>query len=378
MNSGKSDIEIHRVESKRDLVEFVKFPWEIYRGDEHWVPPIIKEQVKFLGPSNPYFEHAEAEHFLALRSGKICGRISASVDHRYNEFHNEKVGIFGFFESVNDAEVAARLLDTARDWLREKGMEMMRGPACYTTNHEGFGLLIDGFDTDPMLFAAHNPQYYMELIEGYGLKKARDVYSYMMNYYEVDFSYVRELADKAAENHVTARKINLKDLKGEMERVKEVYNTAWSKNWGFVPLTDAEIEDIAHHLKDLVVEDLSFIGELDGKPIGYLLLLPDYNIPVKKFNGKLGPVQMLQFMWAKNRIKRGRLFMLGVKHHYQKTGVAAAMVVMGYDNAIRRGYTACEFSWILEDNTAVRTLCEMFGGKIYKTHRIYEVSLSNK
>jgi ribosomal protein S18 acetylase RimI-like enzyme len=375
MNPHANQIEIRRVQSRKELLEFIKFPWQVYRGDQHWVPPLIKEQEKFLGPPNPFFKHAEAEYYLALVNGKTCGRISMSIDYIFNDFHNEKCGCFGFFEAFNDHEVATRLLDTVRTRLKEKGMEVMRGPFNFTTNHE-CGLLVEGFDSDPMIMTTYNPPYYVAMMEKYGLKKARDLYSYLLNYKDVDFSYVRELADKAAENHVSARMINLKDGRKELERVKKVYNNAWSKNWGFVPLTDEEFEDIFIHLRSLVVEDLSYIGELGDKAIGYYLFLPDYNVLVKKFNGRLGPIKMLRFLWAKPRIKRGRMFMLGVHRDYHKTGVAAAMTVNGYDSAIRRGYTEAEFSWVLEENVAVRTMCEMFGGKIYKTHRIYEMSLS--
>ncbi|RJP18923.1 MAG: GNAT family N-acetyltransferase [Candidatus Abyssobacteria bacterium SURF_5] len=376
MNAKRKSIEIHPVESRKDLLDFIRFPWEVYRGDTHWVPPIIKEQEKFLRPENPYFKHAEAEYYLAKVDGKICGRISMSIDQNYINFHGEKMGTFGFFEALNDHEVAARLLDTVRDRLKEKGMEVMRGPFCFTTNHESCGLLVDGFDLDPVVLTSYNPRYYVPLLEEYGLKKAKDLYSYLLKYEDVDFSYVRQLADKAAENHVYARMINLREAGIEAQRVKKVYNNAWSKNWGFVPLTDEEFEDIYRHLLMVAVEDLIYIGMMDEKPIGYYMFIPDFNIIVKKFNGKVGPLNMLRFLRAKTRLKRGRLFMLGVDREYQKTGVAAAMVVNGYDAAIRRGYTEAEFSWILEDNIATRTMCEMFGGKIYKTHRIYEMSLS--
>jgi ribosomal protein S18 acetylase RimI-like enzyme len=377
MNSLKKTMEIHRVQSRRDLLEFIEFPWQVYRGDKHWVPPLIKEQEKFLGPPNPFFKHAEAEYYLARVGGKTCGRISLSIDHNYINFQNEKMGCFGFFEAFNDYEVAARLLDTVRDRLREKGMEVMRGPFNFTTNQE-CGLLVDNFESDPMILTTYNPRYYVALMERYGLRKARDLYSYLLTYEDIDFSYVRELADKAAENHVYARKLNLKEGRVEVERVKSVYNNAWSKNWGFVPLTDEEFEDIHKHLRTIVLEDLCYIGMMGDKAIGYYMFLPDFNILLKKFNGKVGPLNMLRFLWAKPRLKRGRLFMLGVHREYQKTGVAAAMVVNGYDAAIRRGYTEAEFSWILEENVAVRTMCEMFGGKIYKTHRIYEMSLSTE
>ncbi len=373
--SVREQVEIVRVDSERLLMEFIRFPWEIYHGNEHWVPPIIKEQKQFLSPTNPFFEHSEADYYVARRGGKPCGRISVSIDRNYIDFHNEKMGCFGFLEVINDSEVTSRLLDTARDRLKEKGMTVMRGPFNFTTNHE-CGLLVDGFDTDPVMLTTYNPPYYGELVEKYGLKKARDLYSYHITDLAVDVSYVRKLANKARENHVTARTVNLKDVWGEMDRVKQVYNNAWSKNWGFVPLTDAEIEDIAKHMKDLVIEELTYIGEIEGKPIGFLMFLPDYNVVAKKMNGKMGPIQMLQFLWYKNRIKKGRLFMMGVHRDYQKTGVAAAMLVRVYDAVIRRGFKTAELSWILEDNVPVRTVCEMIGARIYKTHRIYEMPLS--
>ncbi|MBI5117485.1 GNAT family N-acetyltransferase [Candidatus Poribacteria bacterium] len=374
--SSRQQVEIVRVDSEQSLMEFIRFPWEIYRGNEHWVPPLIKEQKQFLGPANPFFQHSEAEYYLARKGGKTCGRISVSIDRNYIDFHEEKMGCFGFLEVIDDFEVTSRLLDTARDRLKEKGLEVMRGPFNFTTNHE-CGLLVDGFDTDPVMLTTYNPPYYVELVEKYGLKKARDLYSYYITDLALNNSYVRKLVEKAKENHVTARTVNLRDMRGEMERVKHVYNNAWSKNWGFVPLTDAEIEDIAHHMKDLVIEDLTYIGEIGDNPIGFLMFLPDYNVAAKKMNGKMGPIQILQFLWYKSRIKKGRLFMMGVHRDYQKTGVAAAMLARVCDTAIRKGFKGAELSWILEDNVPVRTVCEMIGGKIYKTHRIYELPLTD-
>ncbi|UCD59113.1 MAG: GNAT family N-acetyltransferase, partial [Candidatus Hydrogenedentota bacterium] len=188
-------------------------------------------------------------------------------------------------------------------------------------------------------------------------------------------SFMQEMAEKAAANRVVARKVNLGDVKGEMDRVKEVYNNAWSKNWGFVPLTEAEIDDFANHMKHLVIDELAYIGELDGKPIGFLLFLPDYNVAFKKMNGKMGPIQILQLLWHKNRIKKGRLFMMGVHRKYQRTGVAAAMMDVAFKSAIRRGFGIADYSWILEDNMPVRSILEFVGAGIYKTHRIYEMNL---
>jgi GNAT superfamily N-acetyltransferase len=369
---------ISRVESKADLLEFIRFPWEIYRGNEHWVPPLIKEQQQFLSPANPFFEHAEADYFLAKRNGKVCGRISASIDQNYIDLHQEKMGCFGFFETFDDFGIASCLLDTARDTLADKGMEIMRGPFNFTTNHE-CGLLVDGFDTDPVMLSTYNPPYYSALVERYGMRKARDLYSYLIMDPdgEINMSFMQEMAEKAAENNVTARKVDLRNVEAEMGLIKEVYNNAWSKNWGFVPLTEAEIDDFAKHMRHLVIDDLAYIGELDGRPIGFLLFLPDYNVVFKKMNGKMGPLQVLQLLLQKNRIKKGRLFMMGVHRKYQRTGVAAVMMDVAFKSAIRKGFKIADYSWILEDNMPVRSILELAGAKIYKTHRIYEMDLSD-
>ncbi|GAB4345000.1 MAG: hypothetical protein Kow0099_24870 [Candidatus Abyssubacteria bacterium] len=376
MSARADSVEIYRVRSKSDLMEFIRFPWEIYRGNAHWVPPVIKEQLRFLSEVNPFFQHAEAEYYLARKNGKTCGRISVSIDRNYIDFHEEKMGSFGFFEVVDDLNVASQLMDTARDRLKQKGMDVMRGPFNFTTNHE-CGLLVDGFDTDPVMLSTYNLPYYAELIEKCGLTKARDLYSYLIMDPdgEVNMSYMTKIAEKAVENCVVARKVNLKDIRGEVERVKEVYNNAWSKNWGFVPLTEAEIDDFARHMRHLVIDELAYIGELDGKPIGFLLFLPDYNVVLKKFNGKMGPIQILQLLWNKPRIKKGRLFMMGVHRNYHRTGVAAAMMDVAFKAAIRRGFKVADYSWILEDNMPVRAILEFAGARIYKTHRIYESPL---
>lgn len=372
----RNEVEIIKVESKRKLMEFIKFPWKVYADSEHWVPPLIREQRRFFSLANPFFQHAEVEYYLARRNGKPCGRISVSVDRNYIDFHEEKMGCFGFLEMFDEYEVAKRLLDVARERLAQKGMQIMRGPFNFTTNHE-CGLLVDGFDTDPVMLSTYNPPYYRDLVEQYGLQKAKDLYSYNIidPTAEIDMSYMRKIAEKAAENRVIARKVNLKDMRGEIQRIKEVYNNAWSKNWGFVPLTEAEIDDFARHMKHLVIEDLAYIGELDEKPIGFLLFLPDYNVVAKKMNGKMGPIQLAQFRWHKHRIQKGRLFMMGVHRDYQRTGIAAAMMDVAFNKAVQRGFKVADYSWILEDNMPVRAILEFAGARIYKTHRIYETAL---
>ena len=371
MHGSKEPIEIRRVESNYDLMEFIKFPWTVYEEDEHWVAPLIKQQKEFLGPENPFFAHAEAEYFLAQRGRTTCGRISASIDHNYVDTVGEKVGCFGFFESFDDYETASRLLNAAHGWLTEKGMKVMRGPFNFTLRHE-WGLLVDCFDHDPALFTTHNPHYYVGLLERYGLKKARDYYSN----FDVDMSFLSKLSEKAAKNGVVVRKIDLNDIREEAKRIQDLYNSAWSELWDFFPVPEGDVKDIAKKLKYILIDHLTYIGELDGKPIGFLIFLPDYNVVIKKMNGKTGPIQTIQFLWHKKRIKKGILPIAGVHKDYQRTGVAAAMVIRAYESAIHYGFESADLLLAREDNIPSRAILEMAGGKTYKTHRIYEMSLS--
>jgi GNAT superfamily N-acetyltransferase len=364
-------------------MEFIRFPWEVYRGDKNWVPPIVKQQKRFLSPANPFFDHGEAAYYLALRGGKICGRVAASIDHNYAAFHHEKMGCFGFFEVFNDSEVASRLLDAAHDWLTQKGMEVMRGPLNFTTREER-GLLLQGFDVAPMMPSAYNPAYYVDLIESYGLKKVTDWYSYRIaDVHKLNMSFLSEIAERAADNGVTARSINRKQLRTEFERIREIvkgiYDNAWTSNWGFVPLTDAEAQEMGDHLRALAVDDLVFIGEVDGRPVGFLILMPDYNVVLKKMNGKMGPVQVARFLWYRNRAKKEhvQVFAGGVLPDYQRMGVAAVMGVKAFENGIRLGYKSAEFPLALEDNVGSVTIVEMLRAERFKTHRMYQMPLSS-
>jgi len=378
----KGSVEVSPVTSKRELMEFIRFPWKVYRGDKHWVPPLIKDQQRLLSPSNPFFDHGEADYYLARRGNTICGRVSVSIDHNYVAFHGTKMGSFGFFEVFNDFQVASRLLDTARDVLKQKGMEQISGPLNFTARQQR-GLLIHGYDSDPMVGSAYNPPYYVELLEQYGLAKAADYYSYNITDLEVDLSFVRKLAEKASHNRVVARNVPPREIPREMERFTEafteLYNNAWTKNWGYSPMTKAEAEQIATDIRFLATDGLVHVGEVAGRLVGFLIVLPDYSALMKKMNGKLGPVQMLQFLGYKNCAEKRRAqgFVMGVHKDYQGTGVAAAMAVKAYDSVIRLGYKSAELSAALEDNVASRTIVEMLGGKRHKTHRVYQMPLSS-
>ena len=273
---------------------FIRFPWKIYQGDRYWVPPLTKDQLQKFNPNHPFLSHSEMIPFLAYRAGEIVGRIAGIIDHHYIDFHQEKVGFFGFFESINDREVPEALFLRAQSWLKERGMEKMIGPMNPSTNDE-CGLLVDGFDFSPCLMMPYNPPYYPSLLEGFGLKKAKDLYAYLLEKSTFSMDRLARITGRLVkkEPKLRVRPIDLRRFDEELKIVKEIYNRAWSKNWGFVPLTEAEIDDLAKNLKPLVVPNLVLFGYWEDEPVGFSVSLPDYNQVLKRLNGKLGPLGIL-------------------------------------------------------------------------------------
>ena len=289
-------IEVKPVRSRGDLKRFIKLPWRIYRNAENWVPPLIMERKRHLDrEKNPFFEHAEAEYFLAWRDGEPVGRISAHLDHRFNEFQDNEWGMFGFFEVEDDPELAAALLGAAEDWLRERGRDRMVGPMDFSTNHE-CGVLVEGFDVKPQILESWHHPYYQRLLEGYGLTKAADLYKWSLHMSARQsrlLPVLEELAEKLEPEHgVTVRNMTRRDFQGEVERFMKVYNQAWEKNWGFVPLTENELRAYAKDLKPILDENWAFIAEKDGETVGAALTLLDYNEILAKLNGRLLPVRL--------------------------------------------------------------------------------------
>ncbi len=367
-------VEIQTVKSNKDLMQFIKFPWRIYQNDPNWVPPLIMDRKKLLDrKKNPFFSHAEIEMFLAFRNGEPVGRIAAITNENYNKFQDDNVGFFGFYETVDDAEISAALLDAARKWLKEKGKDGMLGPMNPSTNDE-VGLLIDGFDTPPYIMMTHNPPYYQKLLEENGLKKAKDLYAWYLDIrnYEIPERLV-SIAQKSMERYnITLRNLKLKDLKNELKLVLEVYNNAWSKNWGFVPMTTEEILHAADDLKQIADEEFILLAERDGKPVGFSLTLPNINeIVIKIRNGKLLPTGLFKLLTGMKKIRNVRVVMLGVVRDLQKAGLGAIFYVETLRRAMERGLDGGEMSWILEDNYPMNSAIEMFGSKCYKTYRIY-------
>ena len=376
------NFRIKKVEDEQDLMEFIKFPWRVYRDDPYWVPPLISERKDFLDPQkNPFFEHSEVELFLAQRNGETIGTVAAIINDNHNAFHEEKAGFFGLFEVIEDYAVADGLLTTARDWVKAKGMDVIRGPMNMSVNDE-CGLLVDGFDSSPVVMMTYNPRYYVNLIERFGFVKAKDLYAYIVSTdifnskienIPSKFLRVAEIAQKRA--GVRVRKINMKDFDAEVEKAKAVYNSAWEKNWGAVPMTDAEFDHLAHGLKQFLDPDLLLLAEVDDRPVGIFVGLPDVNQPLLHVNGRLFPFGWIKYLWYRRKIDILRGLIMGVIAEYRERGVDALMYVEAAKEAFRKGYKRCEMSWILEDNVMMNRIIQRIGGEVYKTYRIYEMGL---
>jgi len=372
----RQDLNVEEVKNQKDLMTFTRFPWEIYQGNRQWVPPLIKDLLLKFSPEHPFHSHSEMILFLARQEGKIVGRIAGIIDQHYIKFHKEKVGFFGFFESIPEAEVADTLLQKVANWLKDHGMEKMAGPMNPSTNDE-CGLLIEGFDSPPCLMMPYNPLYYPSLLEGFGLRKKMDLYAYLLeeSFFLLDRldRITQRLRKREPQLHI--RPIHLRRLDEELKIIKDIYNQAWSRNWGFVPLTDEEINLLAKELKSLIVSDLVLFAYWGEDPIGFSVSLPDYNVVLKHLNGKIGLLGLLKFFYYSRKINKIRVMLLGVKPDFQKKGVEGLLYIETFRNGIKKGYYRAECSWILEENVLMQHGIEAMGGKRYKTYRIYETQL---
>jgi GNAT superfamily N-acetyltransferase len=366
-------VEVVAVENKRGLREFIELPYSLHRHDPYWVPPLRMAVKELLDrEKHPFYTNADAEFFLAMKDGSAVGRVAAIFDRAHNRFHEESAGFFGFFECVNDPSVAEALLSRARNWVRERGATFLRGPVSPSTNYE-CGLLIDGFDRSPMVMMPYNPRYYPELMDRVGLSKAKDLLGYLSNAFTIDMKKIERVADRVLRtNGVTVRPINMKDFDAEVERVWEVYSRAWSRNWGFIPMSREEFRVMGKEMKQVLKPELVLIGEVDGKMVGFALALPDVNIALKPAAGTLFPTGLLKILYYQRLIKSVRVLALGVEERYRSSGVGAAFYATLVRNARKLGYGDCEMSWILEDNTLMNRALEVMGAKRYKTYRIYD------
>jgi GNAT superfamily N-acetyltransferase len=379
---GGGGVEVREVRTSRDIDAFVRFPWRIYAGDPHWVPPLILERKEFIDPrKHPFYLHGMAAQFLAYRNGECVGRILASDDPRFNQEHGTNCGCFGMFESVDDQAVAHALLDAAAGWLKARGRNQVLGPADYSTNYE-CGLLVSGFDTPPRIMMNHNPPYYAALLESWGLTKAKDLYSWW-------FDRSSDLAERwqgraeklAARGGFTIRPFRLKDFKAEVEHCKKIYNEAWQRNWGFVKMSDAEFEHLGKHLRDWAVPELLLLAEIEGKPVGFSMTLPDMNEAIAPLNGRLTswglPIGLYKLWRNSKQIKTCRLVTLGVLEQYRRRGITELLILKTFEHGKNTmNYDAAELGWTLEDNTLINRTIEAVGAKHYKTYRLYQKGLA--
>lgn len=374
-----SQIEVSQVTDRKERDQFIKFPWRIYRNDPAWVPPLIIERKAFLDRKrNPFYQHGDAALFLAKRNDEIVGRIMVSDDPNYNALHQSNVGCFGLLESIDDVDVAAALFDTGADWLRRRGRSEIMGPIDYSTNYV-CGLLIDGFQHPPTLLTAHNPPYYVRLIEACGFEKAKDWYAWWFDPANAPVSRLRRLVDaRTRKTSVKIRPIDLRRPAEESQRLAAVFNEAWKNNWGFVPFTEAEAKHMATEMRPIIDPRMTLIAEIDNAPVAFVICVPDINVALQRMNGRLTrfglPIGLIKLLYHRRKIRTARFIALGVLEKYRRAGIAETLVLQVMEEGASRGFCA-ELSMTLEDNVLVNRFIEAVGASKYKTYRIYRKSI---
>ncbi|MGE5357118.1 MAG: hypothetical protein ACM3PT_12870 [Deltaproteobacteria bacterium] len=369
------DILIKKVETKTEIREFINFPHELYREDKNYVPMLYMSADEILSKKkNPFFLHSQADNFLAYRGNKVVGRISAIRNNNYNKFHGSNVGFWGFYDVIDDYDVSKSLFDTVVSWNKGHNFNSIIGPVNYTTNDTA-GLLVEGFNSPPLMDLTYNKLYYKDHIEKYGFHKEMDLYAYMIytkNVSEKAFKLSGLIKERLKNKGITIRKINMKDFENEVMKIKDVYNKAWENNWGFVPATDEEFKVLAKNFKMIVNPDIVLIAEHNGKFIGFSLAVPNINeITINFKNGKLFPFNIFKLLLRKNKTRFARIITLGVIEGYRKMGIEAAFYAHFTEFARNTGLVGGEASWILENNENMMLAAQNLNGELYKTYRLY-------
>ena len=373
-------VQVEQVRSRAARWQFIDLPYALHANAPDFIPPLRMERRDFLDPArHPWFEHGEAALFLARKAGRLAGRVAGVDDPRFNDFHGTNEGHFGLFECEQDPAVAHALIGAVRAWHAGHGRSTLAGPYSWSTNDE-CGVLVDGFDGPPALRTAWNPPWYGPLLEGTGLRKAKDLWAWELPTSVQPPEKFRRVAELArARTGVTLRPVRLTDYAQEIQRIKDIYNAAWERNWGFVPMTDAEFAHMARELRQLVVPELLLIAEVRGEPVAFSLAVPDVNVALKAAGGNLTrwglPIGLLKLLWASRSIRHLRLLTLGVKAAYRHRGLDALLYVESIRRAHALGYTSAELSWVLEDNDAMNRAIAHLGGTRTRTWRIYEGSI---
>lgn len=374
---------IEPIAGRRAMQRFITFPWQVYAGNPYWVPPLLLERRQFFNPArNPFFRHADVQYFIARRGRRDVGTIAAFINHAHNQAHNEQVGFFGFFEALPDQEAAVALLETAAQWVRNRGMQAICGPANFAVDNES-GLLLDAYDQPPTMMTVYTPPAYCEYVAAAGFVKAADWYAYAIDRETLVGDDPRDLPPRMLRGLEIARrrsgasfrKVRMREFNQELARLRTVYNQAWERNWGFVPLDEAEIDYLATNLKPFVDPDLIFVAEAEGWAVGISITLPDLNQPLRRVNGRLLPLGWWHLWRGLKRIDAVRFFAMGIVPAYRHRGIEAVFYAETIREAVRKGYQRAELSLIVESNTMMRRSIEAFGARIAKTYRVYEKQL---
>jgi ribosomal protein S18 acetylase RimI-like enzyme len=371
----------------RRIREFAAFPWKLYRGDPCWTPPLMADfgsrllaMPGLLTREHPYHDHAEVTHFIARRDGEAVGTCSAAINRRFNEYHGTSIGFFGFFESVDDYAVAESLLEAAATWLRERGMDAMRGPGQYScATHERQGVLVDGFSFPPTVELTHNPPYYAAFCQRYGLAKAKDYVAYETDVGDMRLARLARVAGavRARRPEITTRAAVMKHLAAEVDLISGIYNEAWAANWGFLPITLGEAKMLANSLAFVADPNLVRFACVDGEPVAVVGAIPDMHVALRprwRWYGDPEWLRLLRLIRTRRRIERVRIVFFGIRPTFRRLGIEALLLdeLMAY---LRKRYTWCEASMVLENNELALRICAMMGGHEYKRWRIYEMPL---
>lgn len=369
------------------LKEFVRFPWKLYHGDPCWTPPFNADYLgnRLLGfkglltSKHPYHRHAEVTHFMAWRGKEPVGRIAAAVNHEYNRYHQTSIGSFGFFEVINDYEVARTLLDKARDWVAARGMAVLRGPGEYSNStHERQGVLIDGFNKAPTVETTHNPPYYSDLLERYGFRKAKDYLGLIVHHDRANWALIKRFGRLVPKSGVTTRQVVMKYLKDEVSLIVKIYNEAWSQNWGFMPISDEEGDAIADSLRMILDPDLVRFAYVNGEIAAVMGIIPDPNWALRprwRWYGDSDLIRIARILVMRRKIPRTRGMFFGIRPHYRKESIVPLLANEIANVIQRKKYTEFEGSLVLEDNDAIIKVATTFGCEIYKRWRIYDLLL---
>ncbi len=368
-------VQVRPVRGERELAAFVDLPWEVYRESPWWVPPLKREVREMLDTNrNPFWEHAERELFAAWSGPRIVGRVAAIVDRNHDRVHGERAGFFGFFECLPDFETAAALFEAARSWCRGRGAAFLRGPASPSSNDE-YGFLLEGYSSYPAFMMPYNPSYYLEFAARAGFAKVKDVYSFIKCAQSGIPDRIERMMRRIERNsRFTLRPFDPRHFDRDVGIIKTVYNAAWERNWGFVPMTEREMDYAARKMRDFYDPEIIVIAELAGRPAGVMLTVPNVNEVLRRLDGRLGPAGLAKFLWHRRRIRGSRSLIGGCLAEYRQTGLIAQL----FYETVRRGiarYQWCEMGWTLEDNELINRFAVEIGAQLCKKFRIVEAPL---